>query len=975
MVIERFSRKPFYLFPFVQVFLLLPLILAYTKFNKFVIIGFCALAAVLFMSTFWAIKSLIFQCYSKNANGKTLLYENTLVPIREVKWRGRSVETFVFNRQSYLLEKGTPVLIEPKTDFSLAEYLSIVEQQKEGSAIHENYELFSENSLRVPPVSFISLFKEQCVTPLFCFQVFSSLLMCFDEHIMQSLFSTFMIVAIEAGLVFTRVHTIKLFRSLEQKPFKIVKLSGKNTGTKDMNVDTVELRPGDIVKISSAIAIPCDLLVIKGSCAVNEAMLSGESVPIAKEEIVPSKDIFSFSKHKRNVLFSGTTIEKINEEMTCIVLRTGFGTEQGKLLNKMLISEDIKYDPEALKFIFILTGLSLISCAFTFFYSKKTGFPLFIDLIVLFTSAIPFELPMEMAMSVQTAVKNLAAKKIFCLEPFRITLAGKIDVCCFDKTGTLTKSEMVIKKVVETGSETKMVLATCLDLTEINGVMRGDVLDVAMLQLVQGIPECKEIYEKSKILKQYPFSSELRRHATVSEININNKELVFSLKGAPEAVGKLCKRLPENYERDYQAFASSGYRVISLAYKKIESKDSISKTQQVYENNLNFAGFILLGCALQKNAREMAAVLRNSGHKLVMITGDNLLTAKSVAEQIGMGTVGVEGSDIENALEDKSEAFYEINIFARADPSHKERIIKKYKMKNCCTMMVGDGTNDVGALKAADVGVAMLESNNINNNSNIKNSNIKNAVMEDTVPVKPGDASVAAPFTIKSNDLLSIVEIIQQGRSSLVTTIQMYKILALNAVVSSFLLMAIDIIGVKFSEMQSLAMGMLSAIAFSAITSPKTLPFIAKQRPQTTIFSKYIHVSITGQALIHALAIGCVMYAMPWPEVATKFAPSVMNTAMFALCNIQNISIFICNYIGRPFRENILENKIMSLSLLGIVCVALNVFLNVYRDINVKLEIVSVGRYSIVLLGIIAVNFVLNYLLERACYIYFLVKK
>lgn len=961
MELKRFRARPIWLHAYMLPLYVVPVLLAMRSLHIAIPVVVAVLSGILFLSTFWTVKSELVQCYAPSASGRHILYRGVLCELtEEADGPAEACLSFAYDRSKYLIIGTKIVRIGPKVDYTFRQYREGVTQ--------EYYEFFPPNDVKVPSPSFLRLFKEQCVTPLFCFQMVSSLLMCFDSYVLQSIFSIVLMVVVEAALVFARVQTISQFRNLEQKSTKIVRLM-KRKGLRASPLQQVptevvlstELRPGDVIRIDSSTGpdavsdaasddqmnIPCDALLLKGSCAVNEAMLSGESVPLLKEPIPSeSDDVFSFQTGKRHVIYSGTRIEKLDSPLYCTVLRTAFDTEQGALLSKMLSSEDIKYDPEALRFIFVLTFISLVSSVVTFFYSKKTGYPLFIDVVVLFTNSIPFELPMEMNIAVQNAVRNLISKKIFCLEPFRITLAGKANVCCFDKTGTLTDSKLTIKEIVFTDDNTSKILSCCHTLIPLNGELRGDPLDeTCQAHLGPGA-------EEYKLVKNFPFSSDLKRQAVLARFG---SRTIFAAKGAPEVIERFLASKPECYDK-YREYAASGYRVIALAYRFI-NKLPVPTDRKECERLLTFAGFILLSSSLKQYAPEMIRELRESNHHVVMITGDNLLTARSVADQLGFPSCkGIEGAEIEDLLGDPSREgeFLRTSIFARADSKHKEMIIKKYKYNGFYTLMVGDGTNDVGALKSADVGVAMLDCKMAHGS------------------VKPGDASVAAPFTVKSDTLRSIIEIIQQGRTSLVTTIQMYKILALNSITNAFFMALVDILGVKFSEYQMFSVGILSALAFQAISNGKPLNFISRQRPLTTIFSRYIILSILGQSIVHISAFMALYRLVPHPEVATKFVPSVMNAALYAVSCTQTVVIFVSNYIGRPFRENITENKLMMISIVGLLTFVLNIFLGIRADLNKALELVSLESSAAPVLLVIILDSLAGLLVERVCFSLFM---
>ncbi|KAI1294363.1 hypothetical protein F5Y03DRAFT_373207 [Xylaria venustula] len=1068
---------------------------------------------------------------------------------------------------------------------------------------------YGNNTFDIPVPTFTELFKEHAVAPFFVFQVFCVGLWMLDEYWYFSLFTLFMLVAFESTVVWQRQRTLTEFRGMSIKPYDMwVYRLGKWT-----EIQSDKLVPGDLVSVGRTkedSGVACDMLLVEGTAIVNEAMLSGESTPLLKDSIqlrpgdVP---IDSEGLDKNSFLWGGTKVLQVthgnpDEEKPklasgvpappdngamAIVMKTGFETSQGSLVRTMIYSTErvSANNQEALLFILFLLIFAVAASWYVWDEGVKKDrkrSKLLLDCILIVTSVVPPELPMELSLAVNTSLAALAKFAIFCTEPFRIPFAGRIDVACFDKTGTLTGEDLVVEGIAglglgqdgtntpresngahshmtpvkEAGMETTLVLATAHALVKLDeGDIVGDPMEKATLTaLGWGLGKNDILAAKTgtgahatagtvQIKRRFQFSSALKRQSSVATVNSVDPKTgrrmrgtFVGVKGAPETIMKMLVTVPEDYEETYKYFTRRGARVLALAYKQLTVDSELGSgkindlKREKVEAELTFAGFLVLQCPLKDDAKQAVQMLNESSHRVVMITGDNPLTAVHVAREVeivdrdvlildapeknngGQKLVWRSVDDLVNIEVDASKpidpeiikskdicvtgyalAQFKDNsaawkallrhtwVYARVSPKQKEEILLGLKDMGYFTLMAGDGTNDVGALKQAHIGVALLNGTQDDLNriaEHSRNTKMKelyqkqvdlmkrfnqpappvpvliahlyppgpsnphyqkaiereaqkkgvtveeyakmngnslegltatpatqqpaqadsrqskqqqsmnkaaglaeqmtSAMMEqemgdDEPPtLKLGDASVAAPFTSKLRNVVAIPNIIRQGRCTLVATIQMYKILALNCLISAYSLSVLYLEGIKFGDGQITISGMLMSVCFLSISRAKSVEGLSKERPQPGIFNFYIIGSILGQFAVHIVTLIYIARFCDRLEprsemidLEAEFKPSLLNSAVYLLQLIQQISTFAVNYQGRPFREALSENKGMFYGIIGVSAIAFSCSTEFIPEINEQMKLVKFSdEFKFTMTTIMILDFVACWAIE-----------
>ncbi|KAI0260783.1 ATPase [Gloeopeniophorella convolvens] len=987
------------------------------------------------------------------------------------------------------------------------------------------------NEFNIPIPSFGSLFSEHATAPFFVFQVFCVALWMLDEYWYYSLFTLFMLVVFECTVVWQRLKTLTEFRTMSVVPFPIQVLRNSRWAV----LQSDELLPGDVVSLvrshQTETNVPADILLVQGTCIVNEAMLSGESTPLLKESIElldESEKLDADGLHKNAVLFSGTKLlQGSNGNNTpdggClgVVLRTGFGTAQGQLVRTMIFSTERVSANNLESFLFI--GFLLIFAVAASWYVWVKGIErnlkkskLLLDCVLIVTSVVPPELPMELSLAVNASLVALSKFSIFCTEPFRIPSAGRVDICCFDKTGTITAENLVVegvagidssdhRKLVDvksTSRETTLCLAGAHALVRLDdGTVVGDPMEKTTLealdwQIGQGdgvAPASSSAPHRTTlaIRRRFQFSSALKRMSTVSTLP-GGRGLV-AVKGAPETLKVMLSHVPVDYDETYKWYTRRGSRVLALGMKEYDSitMDKIKKlTRDEVESHLKFAGFLIFHSPLKPDAVEALKMLNDSSHRCIMITGDNPLTALHVARDVDIVDREALVLDLkENATHeadlewrtvdetkkipvDPTEAFdqslfdqYDICItgpalkqfqsrpswkqlvqhtwvYARVSPSQKEFILTSLRGLGYTTLMAGDGTNDVGALKQAHIGVALLDSTpedlqkiaereRLDRIKKVYESQLRisarfnqppppvppaiahlvpdavaaqqraaaeqvearrrnplekfdltainNALAdmegdEDVPKIKLGDASCAAPFTSKLSNVSAITHIIRQGRCTLVATIQMYKILALNCLITAYSLSVQYLDGIKFGDYQVTVTGMLMSVCFLCISRAKPVEKLSRERPLSNIFNFYVLLSVLLQFALHIVSMVYITELAHGKEdrgpidLEAKFEANLLNTAVFLLGLSQQVSTFAINFQGRPFREGIRENSALYWGLVGASAVAFSGATDFVPELNRWLQVVEMDdAFKFRLTASMVIDFVGCWMIEKVC--------
>ncbi|MCD8037002.1 MAG: cation-translocating P-type ATPase, partial [Clostridiales bacterium] len=490
-------------------------------------------------------------------------------------------------------------------------------------------------------------------------------------------------------------------------------------------IDSKDVVPGDILILETGDMVPVDARIISESeLKTDESALTGESMPVLKNSAVTLKETTA-TVDLKNMVFSSTYVT--GGKGRAIAVSTGMDTEVGKIA-AMIAKNDDSETPlqRRLDSTGKTLGLSAIAiCALIFIIGiirHYEPFDMFMTSVSLAVAAIPEGLPAIVTIVLAIGMQTMSKRNTIVRTLPAVETLGSAQVICTDKTGTLTKNKMKLVQITDTKENTSLntkrfiirLAAMCTDCYYEDRQWIGEPTETAIAEAAQEMSENKgKIDGIMPRVREIPFSSERKMMTTVHDFG-NGKNLCIT-KGAPERVLPLCTAMSDGTRIDLnerkrildvnEKMTSSALRVLAVAYRECGANE------RGYENNMIFAGLIGMIDPPRDEAAQAVSECVRAGIKTIMITGDNAMTAKAIAEQTGIYKAGdriVTGEELDKMNDTQLDrALDKISVFARVSPEHKLKIVNAYKKKDKIVAMTGDGVNDAPALKAADIGCAM----------------------------------------------------------------------------------------------------------------------------------------------------------------------------------------------------------------------------------------------------------------------------
>ena len=522
---------------------------------------------------------------------------------------------------------------------------------------------------------------------------------------------------------------------------------------KQQEVDASGIVPGDLVVLEMGERVPADISIVEAtSLQVDEAPLTGESSPVDKAPgpLPPGTSL----AERSNMVFAGTTV--VNGRGRGVVVSTGMKTEFGLIAG---LSQRVRAEATPLSrqmdilgrdIGLIAIGIAALAVAVGLLQQREF-LEMFLIGVSLAVAVIPEGLPAVVTLTLAIGIKNMMRRNCLIRRLPASETLGAVSVICTDKTGTLTRNEMAVVRVRTPGSEVAVTGTGYAPEGEflLEGNAVDPLEDPGLRQFLHAVLLCNHATlagdevggwrifgtptegalvvaaakaglsreSAPEAVREFSFNSTRKRMTIIYREDGGD---VAYVKGAPEvllsrssrllrggSVVPLTDDLRDTLRRELEEYASRGLRVLGAAYRPLP--DGLARTAETVEEDLIFLGFAGILDPPRPEAAEAIRLCRSAGIDVIMITGDNPLTAYAIAQELGLSSEGaLTGADLETMGDEELERrLRATKVLSRVTAEHKLRVIDILSREKAVIAMTGDGVNDAPALKKASIGIAM----------------------------------------------------------------------------------------------------------------------------------------------------------------------------------------------------------------------------------------------------------------------------
>jgi Ca2+-transporting ATPase len=753
-------------------------------------------------------------------------------------------------------------------------------------------------------------------------------------------------VAINAAIGFLQEY--RAGRAIEALSAMLPELANVLRSGHISTVSAAELVPGDLVTLQSGDKVPADLRLIRvKNLLVEEAALTGESVPVAKRTDVTARD--ASLGERAGMAYSGTLV--VQGTATGVVVTTGGATELGRI-NALLNQTSRLETPLTRQLAKVSAGITAAVAvvvtalvAFGIWVKHAPADEALMVAVSLAAAAIPEGLPAVITICMAVGVRRMAERRAVVRHLPAVETLGSTSIICSDKTGTLTRNEMTVHVAWQDGHEYRISGVGYMPMGDIeHDGMRLTEIPPRLQELFAGALLCndadlrpvgehwaivgdpteaalvvaghkaglvaRELRSRHERLDVIPFESDTKFMASLNRDGDGTRIL---LKGAPETVLERCVLTEPERRRIHEAmetYARQGMRVIAVAQRHNARMERI--VPRDVADGLSFSGLLCMIDPPRTEAMDAIRICHAAGITVKMITGDHPVTAEAIGRQLGllrMEQHAVEGRRLDNlSFEELQDIAKRTHVFARVAPEHKIRLVESLQAMGHVVAMTGDGVNDAPALKRADIGVAM----------GITGTSV---------------SKEAAKVVLLDDNFASIAAAVEEGRRvydnlvrSLAFVLPTNLGLACTLSAAMFFFPTVSVEGVNellmaMSPSQTLWINLVASVSLSIPLAFEPLEADAMRRaPRSThepVFSGFIVARLIVVALLMACgACGLFLWeyfrmAGPEPVSSARHAMAVAEAQTICLTSIAFTQVFYLLNC-RSLRDSILSQGLFS---------------------------------------------------------------
>jgi len=804
---------------------------------------------------------------------------------------------------------------------------------------------------------FLSQFKDIMIIILILSATFSFVMSLINNESFIDSIIIVSIVIINAVLGFIQeLKAEKEVELLKKDDVSLVKVKRDNNV---ILVNKEELVKGDIILLEAGDIVYADARILSSySLKVDESSLTGESVPVLKNEKEIKKDVTI--SEMSNMIFFGTNVVYGN----CVAVVTGVGmnTEFGKIATS-LNEEREKISPLEKKINGISKFISIIIFIIIFIMFiigllKGMELQEIIMLsISLAVAAIPEGLPAIITIILSLGVSKMSKKNALVKNISSIEALGCTNIICSDKTGTITKNQMTVKKYYYNNKlsdeKTDNILFKMMYLNN-NSVKNedtfiGDPTEVALYSFCNDVINVEDERKLYKRLFEIPFDSDRKLMSTINEFGKLKKMLT---KGSFDSIINRCSKILINEKEEIlrdeekekiveviKEESKKSYRILAFAYKDIIGEDYSNQK----EDDLVFVGLTFLIDPPRKDVKDAIEVCKEASIIPLMITGDSIETSRAIAKKVGIlqnDNEAILGSELDKmSFEKLKEKVLDCRVFSRVSPINKLSIVKALKEKDYVVSMTGDGVNDAPALKYADVGVGM----------GITGTEVSKSCSD---------------IILKDDSFKTIVDAVKEGRR-IFDNIRNVLVYILTGNIAEVTIVFLGMIfGVKiFIPIQLLYLNLVTdsipAIALSFEEASDDIMKRKFKKNNNNIFTPFILSKMLFSSILKIIAVLIVLL------IGKVYGLAISTTMAFLTLILVEMGYAIScrNLKSNIINKNIFSNKVMNLSMFLLFLIQGIVFLTPVKNLF-GLESLNLIQI-IICFGVTVVMFMLDEVVKK----------